>query len=82
MTCMAEFFGVPQTIRQPQRIPIRVNQGVIMEEDLTVNQNPQIPRVEMEQPRVEIPRNPPQVPREVDQGVIMVNRNQNADQLI
>ena len=49
-----------------------------MEEDLTVNPNPQIPRVEVEQPRIEIPRNL----REIDQGVIIANRNQNADELM
>ena len=40
MTRMAEFFGVPQPIRQPQRELIRGNHGVVLEEDMTTNQNP------------------------------------------
>ena len=83
---MTEFFGVPQPIRQPQRDPMREDQCVVLEEDVTINQNPQLNRrnhrVEIEQPRVEIPRLPPQIPKDGDQGVMVVNRNQNADELI
>ena len=52
---------------------------------MTINQNVQPVgmnhRMEIEQPRVEIPIVPPQIPRDVDQGVIVVNRNQNADEV-
>ena len=63
MTRMAEFFGVPRPIRQPQRAPIRGTQSIVLEEDVTINQNLQPigmnHRMEIEQPRVEIPRVPP-----------------------
>ena len=65
---------------------MREDQGIVLEEDVTVNQNPQLDRrnhkVKIEQPRVEIPRLLPQILRDDDQGVVMVNRNQNADELI
>ena len=86
MTRMAKFFGVPQPIRHPQRELIRGNQGVVLKDDMTINQNPQPDgmnhRVEVEQPRVEVPRVAPQISRVVEQGVVMVNRNQNADEVI
>ena len=86
MTRMDEFFGVTQPIRQPQRELIRENQGIVLEYDMTINQNPQQDRinhrVEIEQPRVEIPRIVPQIPRAVEQGIVMVNRNQNADEVV
>ena len=40
MAGMTEFFGVPQPIEQPQRAPMREDQGVVLEEDVTINQNP------------------------------------------
>ena len=39
-------------------------------------------KIEIEKPRVKIPRVPLQIPRDVDQGVIVVNRNQNANEVI
>ena len=44
MVRITEFFGVPQPIRQPQRAPIRENRGIVLEEDVTINQNPQLDR--------------------------------------
>ena len=38
MARMTEFFGVPQPIRQPQRASMREDQGVVLEEDVTINQ--------------------------------------------
>ena len=40
MTRIADFFGVPQPPRQPQREWIRENQGLVFGEDVTINQTP------------------------------------------
>ena len=89
MTCIADFFGVPQPPRQPQREFIRENQGLVLGEDVTINQTPQnVPqnvvnqRVAVEQPVVEPPRVVPQLPRAQEPRVVMVNRNQNADEVV
>ena len=58
MTRIADFFGVPQPPRPPQREWIRENQGAILEEDVTINQIPRVANqgVVGEQPIVEPPR--------------------------
>ena len=79
MSRLADFFGVPQPIRQPQRAQIRGNQGILLEEETTINQVQQPVeenlRVQMEQPGVE-------EPRVVAPEIRMVNRNQNADEVV
>ena len=84
MTRITDFFGVPQPPRPPQREWIRENQGVILDEDVTINQIPRVANqgVVGEQPIVEPPRVNPQVPRVAEPRVVMVNRNQNADEVV
>lgn len=40
MTCISDFFGVPKPPRHPQREWLRENQGLAIEDDLTINQVP------------------------------------------
>ena len=79
MSRLDDFFGVPQPIRQPQRPQIRGNQGILLEEETTINQVQQPVeenlRVQMEQPGVE-------EPRVIAPEIRMVNRNQNADEVV
>ena len=93
MTRIADFFGVPQPPRHPQREWMIENQGIAFEEDPTINQvqqnqrnTPQAnvvnQRVGIEPPRVEPLGPEPPIPRERQPRVVMVNRNQDADEVI
>ncbi|XP_050908201.1 uncharacterized protein LOC127121810 [Lathyrus oleraceus] len=72
---MFEFLGIPQHQRPLPRDWVRENQKATFEEDLTINQIPQNQGGVVLPPRIE-----PHVPREP--RVLMVNRNQNADDII
>ncbi|XP_050895285.1 uncharacterized protein LOC127101898 [Lathyrus oleraceus] len=72
---MSEFLGIPQHQRPLPRDWVRENQELTFEEDLTIKQIPQNQGGIVVPPRVE-----PHVPREP--RVLMVNRNQNADDII
>lgn len=88
MTHIVDFFGVPQSPRHPQRGWTRENQGIAVENDLTINQVPRnAPQVNMvnqgirvEPPRVEAPRAKQQIPREP--RIVLENRHQDANELI
>lgn len=93
MMRITDFFGVPQPPQHPQRGWMIENQGIAFEEDPTINQVQQnqrnIPQTNMvnkgvgvEPPRVESPRPEPPIPRERQPRVVMVNRNQYADEVI
>ncbi|XP_050890388.1 uncharacterized protein LOC127095791 [Lathyrus oleraceus] len=90
MTCIADFFGVPQPLQPPQREWIRENQGLAIVDDFTINQVPRnAPQAnvvnqgtEVEPPKVKAPRAEQQIPREMEPRVVMVNRHQNADEFV
>lgn len=72
---MSEFLGIPQHQCPLPRDWVRENQEPRLEEDLTINQIPQNQGGIVVPPRIE-----PHIPREP--RVLMVNRNQNADDII
>lgn len=85
VTRLADFFGVLQAPRQLQREWVIENQGVVLEEDPTINQRNE-PRADgvnhgvgVEPPRVEQPMS---IPKEREPRVVMVNRNQDAGEVI
>lgn len=85
MTRIANSFGVRQSPRQLQREKLVENQGATLEEDPTINQTQQNAHmvdmanqgVGVEPPRVEQP-----VPIEREPKVLMVIKNQDADEVI
>jgi hypothetical protein len=72
---MSEYLGIPQHQRPLPKDWVRENQEPTLEEDLTINQIPQNQGGIVVPPRIE-----PHVHREP--RVLMVNRNQNADDII
>ena len=80
---LADFFGAPrEAVRQPPPQPtwVRENQGIIFQEEPTINQaQPLIhPEAEVQQPirREEPPRPQQAIPREEPgRRVVLVNRN-------
>ena len=87
---LADFFGAPrEAVRQPplQPIWVRENQGIIFQEEPTINQaQPLIhPEAKFQQPiqREEPPRPQQDIPRDEPGGrVVLVNRNQDADEIL
>ena len=96
MTRIADFFGVPQPLTHPYRECVRENQGVILEEDPTINQVQQNQRNASQENMlnqggiVEVARvvnvkpfrQVPQILRQPEPRVMLVNRNQNADEVL
>lgn len=85
MTRIAYFFGVPQAPRQLQREQVVENQGAILEKNPAINQaHRNAPRMHMANQGVgvEHPIIEQQVPREREPRVVMVNKNQDADEVL
>ena len=85
---LADFFGAPrEPTRQPQPTWIRENQGIVFQEEPTIDQAQPVihPEVKIQQPvrREEPPRFQQAIPREEPRRrVVMVNRNQDADEVL